>query len=263
VTRPTPLSFVDAFGWACAHVRCRALLGWLNRLVVVLMPYLRCTACGSKALVAASQCPRCAHPFHLLNARGERVKLSRCRGCGIMHRYDAACHWCGVLPKSSWASPVVWRSAAALLITVAVAGAAWNFGSPLRVDRAPVLRAEPALSSTPVATASVAAPSEPATAGAPAAPVVSDTAPRATADTAVRAVIETDSIVWTSVVARTWVNVRNSASRDSEVVGVIKPSSRALLGTGRAGWRRVRSPEVNGWVDPRHFDPDSLRSNSR
>ena len=227
------------------------------------MPYLRCTECGSKALVAASQCPRCSHPFRLLNARGERVKLSCCRGCGIMHRYDATCHWCGVLPKSSWASPVVLRSAAALLMTVVVAGAAWNFGSPLRVGRDSLLRADPAMGSAIVATASVSAPLPPSVE--PAAPVVSDTAPRATAataDTAVRAVIETDSIVWTAVVARTWVNVRNSASRDSEVVGVIKPASRALLGTGRSGWRQVRSPDISGWVDPRHFDPDSLRTRS-
>jgi uncharacterized protein YgiM (DUF1202 family) len=177
-----------------------------------------------------------------------------------MHRHDATCHWCGVLPKSSWTSPVVWRSAAALLMTVVVAGAAWNFGSPLRVGRDSLLRADPAMGSAIVATASVSAPLPPSVE--PAAPDVSDTAARTLADSAVRAVIETDSIVWTAVVARTWVNVRNSASRDSEVVGVIKPASRALLGTGRSGWRQVRSPDISGWVDPRHFDPDSLRTRS-
>jgi len=68
-----------------------------------------------------------------------------------------------------------------------------------------------------------------------------------------------DSITWTPAVARTWVNVRNDASRGGEVVGVIKPASRAMLGTDRAGWRQVRSPDVTGWVDPRLFAPDSLR----
>lgn len=173
-----------------------------------------------------------------------------------MHRYDATCHWCGVLPESSWTSPVGWRSVAALLITVAVAGAAWNFSSPLRVERASLLRVEPAMDSATVAAAFVAAP------GAPAAPVVSGTAPRTIADSAVRAAIAADSIVWTAVVARTWVNVRNGASRNSEVIGMIKPDSRALLGTGRSGWRQVRSPDISGWVDPRHFDPDSLRTRS-
>jgi SH3-like domain-containing protein len=69
-----------------------------------------------------------------------------------------------------------------------------------------------------------------------------------------------DSITWTPAVARTWVNVRSDASRGGEVVGVIKPAARAMLGTGRAGWRQVRSLDATGWVDPRLFEPDSLRS---
>lgn len=68
-----------------------------------------------------------------------------------------------------------------------------------------------------------------------------------------------DSITWVPAVARTWVNVRNDASRGGEVVGVIKPAARAMLGTDRAGWRQVRSPDVSGWVDPRLFEADSLR----
>ena len=68
-----------------------------------------------------------------------------------------------------------------------------------------------------------------------------------------------DSITWTPAVARTWVNVRNDASRGGEVIGVIKPAARAMLGTDRAGWRQVRSPDVTGWADPRLFEPDSLR----
>ena len=221
------------------------------------MAYLRCTACGSKALVAASQCPRCAHPFNLLSSRGDRVKLSRCRGCGIMHRFDATCHWCGVLPKASWQSPAVWRSAAAVLLSITVAGAAWRYGSPLRVDLMQRLNAESV-------TVGQVATSEPA----PAAPpgetdaVVSGTANAMTlADSlATASATSMDSITWTPAVARTWVNVRNDASRGGEVVGVIKPASRAMLGTDRAGWRQVRSPDVNGWVDPRLFAPDSLRS---
>lgn len=69
-----------------------------------------------------------------------------------------------------------------------------------------------------------------------------------------------DSIQWTPAVARTWVNVRSDASRGGEVVGVIKPASRAMLGTDRAGWRQVRLSDVTGWVDPRLFEPDSLRT---
>ena len=68
-----------------------------------------------------------------------------------------------------------------------------------------------------------------------------------------------DSITWVPAVARTWVNVRSDASRGGQVVGVIKPAARAMLGTDRAGWRQVRSPDVSGWVDPRLFEADSLR----
>ncbi len=69
-----------------------------------------------------------------------------------------------------------------------------------------------------------------------------------------------DSIRWIPAVARTWVNVRNDASRDGSVVGVINPASRAMLGTTRAGWRQVKSTEATGWVDPRLFESDSLRT---
>lgn len=68
-----------------------------------------------------------------------------------------------------------------------------------------------------------------------------------------------DSIRWIPAVARTWVNVRSDASRGGDVVGVIKPSEKAMLGVGRDGWRQVRSPDVTGWVDPRLFEADSLR----
>ena len=64
---------------------------------------------------------------------------------------------------------------------------------------------------------------------------------------------------WVPMVARTWVNVRNDASRGGNVVGVINPSSRAMLGESRGGWRQVRSTDVVGWVDPKLFDADTLR----
>ena len=53
---------------------------------------------------------------------------------------------------------------------------------------------------------------------------------------------------------------RSDARRDGSIVGVIKPSERAMLGTGRSGWRQVRMLNTEGWVDPRHFAPDSSGS---
>ncbi len=71
----------------------------------------------------------------------------------------------------------------------------------------------------------------------------------------------TDSVQWIPAVARTWVNVRNDASRGGNVIGVINPASKAMLGETRAGWRQVRSTDaVIGWADPKLFEADSLRT---
>jgi hypothetical protein len=71
------------------------------------------------------------------------------------------------------------------------------------------------------------------------------------------AAVEADSTAWQPAVARTWVNVRREASPDGEVVGVISPDSRAMLGTTRRGWRRIALDDVTGWVDPRLFSSAS------
>lgn len=253
----------------------------------LLMAYLRCTACGSKALIAASQCPRCTQPFNVHDARGERVKLVKCRGCGIMHRHDSLCHWCGERGRGLQIPKQVWRSAAALLLTAGTASAVWNFGPAIRDfggaiardvqrevqrDRAAdaAERARLVAGSMPASRSTVptdAAPNVAATQLASAelsaanAVMLSDTAVTGVADGALDLMTaQMDSVQWTPVVARTWVNVRSDASRGGEVVGVIKPASRAMLGTDRAGWRQVRSTEVSGWVDPRLFETDSLRT---
>jgi hypothetical protein len=220
------------------------------------MAYLRCTQCGSKALVAASQCPKCAHPFHLLDARGERVKLKQCRGCGIMHRADATCHWCGEL-KSSWRlSSATWRNAAAVAVMLTGAGAVWRV-APTAAQYASAIVRE---SSDPSAAPSrVRAVSPSSALDASDASLVNDSASAIVASAAGTTAPD-DSITWTPAVARTWVNVRSDASRGGQVVGVIKPTTRAMLGTDRAGWRLMKSTEVQGWVDPRLFEADSLRT---
>jgi len=179
-----------------------------------------------------------------------------------MHRFDASCHWCGVLPTAAWQSPAVWRSAAALVLSVTVTGAAWRYVSPLGADLMQRLNAEPpafqqVATANPVASPPTPAPQLANVTG----EVTAVTAPMTQSDSlALSAAAGADSITWTPAVARTWVNVRRDASRGGEVVGVIKPAARAMLGTGRAGWRQVRSLDATGWVDPRLFEPDSLRS---
>ena len=235
------------------------------------MAYLRCESCGSKALTAASQCPRCAAPFDLTDARGFRAPLKKCGGCGIVHRRDRSCHWCGDRSVPAWRSARVLSSAAAVAVFALGGLGAYRYRAPLRdtasliVARAlaPAPRAQVASITLPVTTPRPSAAAAQLAALAP----TSDVIPSAAATTTVAAfdsrtliASAADSIRWIPAVARTWVNVRNDASRDGNVVGVINPASRAMLGTTRAGWRQVKSTEITGWVDPRLFEPDSLRT---
>jgi hypothetical protein len=229
------------------------------------MAYLRCTQCGSKALVAASQCPKCAHPFNLLDARGQRAKLKRCRSCGIMHRVDATCHWCGDV-KSVFTWPTIsanaMRSAAGVALMVTAATGVWQYAPQLRDLASSARQGVSAELATALTTPSVSgdAPSRTALPQAPTSSMPASDSAAGLVATGNVAGVRSDSITWTPAVARTWVNVRSDASRGGQVVGVIKPSSRAMLGTDRAGWRQVRSLDVSGWVDPRLFEADSLRT---
>ncbi len=47
------------------------------------MPYTNCNACGAKALVGATRCPRCQAPFVSYDIKGERVPTVNCPNCGV------------------------------------------------------------------------------------------------------------------------------------------------------------------------------------
>jgi hypothetical protein len=206
----------------------------------------------------------------MLDGRGERAKLKRCRSCGIMHRADGQCHWCGEVKRGLPLPSVnVLKSAAAIALMLTAAGGVWRYAPELR-DVAATVQESMATSATVnpssavrdvasgagVITQQTTAPVVQLPMAAPAIDSAAiDAAPR-DEDMAGAA----NDIRWVPAVARTWVNVRSDASRGGEVVGVIKPASRAMLGTDRAGWRQVRSPDVSGWVDPRLFEADSLRT---
>jgi len=234
------------------------------------MAYIRCESCGSKALSAASQCPRCAVPFDLTDTRGFRAPLKKCGGCGIMHRQDRSCHWCGDRVEPAWRSAKVLSSVAAVVLMAVAGFGAYSYRSPLRetaalivarafapaprADAAPIATSTPTLPAPETQLATLAT----ATSGETLSVDTMTTGPVLDSGTMIASAA--DSIRWIPAVARTWVNVRNDASRDGNVVGVINPASRAMLGTTRAGWRQVKSPDVTGWVDPKLFEPDSLRT---
>ena len=243
------------------------------------MAYLRCHACGAKALEVASTCPTCSHPFDVFSAAGERMALRRCSGCGIMHRRDLQCQWC---PK---ASPSRWRSAAVTRATVGVGLAAFATIGVMRygTDAQDILAQSSRVLSVGIAGVPSATASQPSLT--PLLATLDSAANKATADTAIAmnmapqgagvvqdsanamttlplvadSVVSTTMATWVPMVARTWVNVRNDANRGGNVVGVINPASRAMLGETRGGWRQVRSSDVVGWVDPKLFDVDTLR----
>lgn len=180
-----------------------------------------------------------------------------------MHRVDSTCHWCGEVKSGiTWPSisANTLRSAAAVALMITAATGVWQYAPQLR-DLAATVRAENIASTQ-------SAPAGSQTAGFVDAPVASNRAENIAVQDSAAVLLASsaatrspdDSITWTPAVARTWVNVRSDASRGGQVVGVIKPSSRAMLGTDRAGWRQVRSLDVTGWVDPRLFEADSLRT---
>ena len=226
------------------------------------MAYVRCDSCGAKALEIASSCPTCAHPFDVFSAAGERMAMSRCSGCGIMHRRDRSCHWCADSTRQSWSHSVVTRATLGVGVVAFATIGVLRYGTAAQSVVAQSLvteRQAPALMSTaPVSLASTVPVREPTPPIAATPTVGAGEMPAAdapfTGDSASMRVAS-----WVPMVARTWVNVRNDASRGGNVIGVINPSSRAMLGESRGGWRQVRSPDVEGWVDPKLFDADTLR----
>lgn len=182
-----------------------------------------------------------------------------------MHARGVACHWCPPTTSRGWRAPAVIQSLAATLLFAVIGGSTYTYGARVQDFVTAQLKREPA-PAVAMSVATIAATSSPiAVPASPAPSMLSDSGQVAVTDSSAGAVAyavpSADSIRWVPVVARTWVNIRNAAGRSGEVVGVIKPASRAMLGgTGRAGWRQVRSGDTTGWVDSRMFEADSLAS---
>lgn len=60
------------------------------------MRSVRCDICGTKALIAASQCPKCGHLFEMRDGSGEPVPAAHCPSCDSYYpAYVESCKWCG------------------------------------------------------------------------------------------------------------------------------------------------------------------------
>jgi len=227
------------------------------------MRYTRCEACGAKALLAASQCPKCGHLLGLRDTRGVPVPLSHCRSCDSFYPSSrGACRWCGTTaPIRSSTAPVVWGVIGLVLIAGAVLGgrAIWSRRSASHLN-ARVATIQPSADTESAPLPSMAAADS---AVAPAAATMPDTAlriPPANSDTALQGPAENGStesdMRWVTATAITWANVRSDPDRQSGIVAVISPDTRVRLGDSKNGWHRVKAGGIEGWVDRRLFAMD-------
>ncbi len=77
------------------------------------MRSVRCEVCGAKALMAASQCPKCSHLFDVRDGFGELLPLSYCSSCESYYpAHLGSCKWCGTTPEPEPKAPLIWKRAA-------------------------------------------------------------------------------------------------------------------------------------------------------
>ena len=88
------------------------------------MRSVRCDVCGTKALIAASQCPSCGHLFEMRDGSGEPLPLAHCSSCDAYYpAHVDSCKWCGTTlrlekPRKETVSPAKWIALAAFVAAV-------------------------------------------------------------------------------------------------------------------------------------------------
>jgi len=91
------------------------------------MRSVRCDLCGTKALVAASKCPKCGHGFEVRDGFGELLPLAHCTSCDSYYPESiGACRWCGTKPERSPIGPLgpyIWKGFGVLTFASLAIGA--------------------------------------------------------------------------------------------------------------------------------------------
>ena len=91
------------------------------------MRSVRCDVCGTKALVAASTCPKCGHGFEVRDNFGELLPLAHCTSCDSYYpEHIGACRWCGTKPERSPIGPLgphIWKGVGILAFASLAIGA--------------------------------------------------------------------------------------------------------------------------------------------
>lgn len=237
------------------------------------MPYTNCASCGAKALVGATRCPRCEAPFVSYDVQGKRVPTVNCPECGVQRPAAiGACPNCftsashssfrvsrgliiaglaiaGIITVGYFVSRTVPPTKAVPPAATVVAADSLPEADSLSSAGVPGDRVAPDTAAKKPVTLPVAVPVAPL---AMVAKVPSrDTLPLKPAPQPIAAVSDTG--VWVSAVANTWVRVRSAPSRDSEVLRMIDSAQHVMLGPPVYGWRPVKVGVDRGWVDPRLF----------
>jgi Bacterial SH3 domain len=258
------------------------------------MRSVRCDACGTKALMAASQCPKCGHLFDVRDGFGELLPLAYCTTCESYYPESlGSCRWCGTKPAPPPIAPRVWKAAGvAALGVVLLVGWLLRDSRPKHAsDVASTAPGNPKLvpvadtpAPTPVDTMPLPKPIETVSGVQDPAPsprttsvvstgtVVPNVSPPSVAPRSVAAQPMTSpptvdrsaakaaavappksssSSRWVNSVSRGWVIVRAGPSKETRIVASIGPDSRVQLGESKGTWRRIRSRNISGWVEPR------------
>jgi len=91
------------------------------------MRSVRCDVCGTKALVAASTCPKCGHGFENRDGFGDLLPLAHCTSCDSYYPHSVgACRWCGTKPERSPIGPLgpyIWKGFGGLVLASLAIGA--------------------------------------------------------------------------------------------------------------------------------------------
>ena len=243
------------------------------------MRSVRCDACGTKALMAASQCPKCGHLFDVRDGFGELLPLSYCTTCESYYPESlGSCRWCGTKPAPPPISPRVWKAAggAALGVVLLVGWLLRDSRPKHPTDVASSGSHNPKL--TPVADTPAPAPADTMPLPKPIETVSSAVRDRAPSP-GITSVVSTGTVVPNvspppmvdrsstkpaAVAAQIirlvavgqlgeqgWVIVRAAPRKEARIVASIGPDSRVQLGESKGTWRRIRSRNISGWVEPR------------
>ncbi len=251
---------------------------------------VRCDKCGTKALLAASQCPHCGHLLQVRDGFGELLPLAHCPTCDSHYPLrQGECRWCGTKPEVRRVGPYAWRGVG-LLAIVGVGWVTWFSSRGTREDvatsqsPAPIQTAsrttlvDSGVASETVASAdsaimiheavptSVAAADTmaPESAGRDTTPPSAGASELAPVLTPTLAEVRTRSSSkasaqprrngrWVGAVAHQWVTVRAAAAHSARFVASIGPDTRVQLGEARGAWMRIRTKGISGWVERTQF----------